>query len=398
MGQLHSLAAAIEIGPGVLGGQTFIGSFTWPLNKFFIIPGRSAGIFIIDTLVGFPDGRSWGLNASLIGDAYLNFGLGGVVIVMLLFGALLKVLYLKFRQGSVHGAIYSLALLSSLQAFWLSIEVWPQALTTLAFALFSYLHRQDRLPSAFRMSAVAIAFHAERLHDDQTWRRVERFARWMDRRNIRATFFVYPFRAQVAGMDITHRVRAVAALGHEIGQHTHFYAGTKIDHGEKINDLSAENIINCLNRDFNTLAEMGFVPTAFTAGAWLVNRIVCDTLVNLGFVYDWSTRFPQSRIVDQSPDHSWLRSPRFHSHGQGGVLCLPTTCSLGEWFKWGRRVKIEARFPYQLIYLHDYDLLSFRNRLLLSCFLNICSRHTFMPLATIAQEYQKSETQPLEML
>lgn len=135
IGQLHSLAGAIAIGPGVLGGQTFIGALTWPLGKFMLIPGRSAGVFIVDTLVGFKDEQTWGVNASLIGDAYLNFGLGGVVLVMLLYGALLKLLYLKFRQGSLHSAIYTLALLSALQAFWVSIEVWPQALITLAFTL-----------------------------------------------------------------------------------------------------------------------------------------------------------------------------------------------------------------------------------------------------------------------
>ena len=75
----------------------------------------------------------------------------------------------------------------------------------------------------------ALAFHAEKLHDDRVWRRVQPVARWMSARGIRATFFVYPFRAQVANRDITQRVQALAALGHEIGQHTHFYDGTMID-------------------------------------------------------------------------------------------------------------------------------------------------------------------------
>ena len=72
----------------------------------------------------------------MIGDAYLNFGLGGVAIVTLLLGVLLKILYLKFRNGSLHGAIYSVALLSAVQAFWVSIEVWPQALSTVSFTVF----------------------------------------------------------------------------------------------------------------------------------------------------------------------------------------------------------------------------------------------------------------------
>ena len=135
LGQLHSLAGAIAIGPGVLDGQTFLGSLTWPLDKFLPIPGRSAGVYIIETLVGFSgDEQKWGVNASLIGDAYLNFGLTGVAIVMSLFGVLLKVLYVQFRQGRLHAAIYVIALISAVQAFVVSIEVWPQAMITLVFA------------------------------------------------------------------------------------------------------------------------------------------------------------------------------------------------------------------------------------------------------------------------
>ena len=142
LGQLHSLAGAIAIGPGVLNGQTFYGSLSWPLGMVFPIGGRSAGIFIVETLAGFYNGQKWGLNASLIGDAYLNFELTGVVVVMLVFGALLKLLYLGFRQGKLHCAIYAVAVMSCVQIFWVSIEVWPQAFVTLsATGLLIYLGR-----------------------------------------------------------------------------------------------------------------------------------------------------------------------------------------------------------------------------------------------------------------
>jgi oligosaccharide repeat unit polymerase len=139
LGQLHSIAGAIAIGPGVLNGHTFYGSLTWPLSAFLPIPGRSAGVFIIETLVGFGKGEKWGVNASLIGDAYLNFGLTAVVLVMLLSGALLKLLYVKFRNGSLHIAIYAIALFSALQICFLSIDKWPHALVTLAFTYFLIL-------------------------------------------------------------------------------------------------------------------------------------------------------------------------------------------------------------------------------------------------------------------
>jgi oligosaccharide repeat unit polymerase len=139
LGQLHSLAGAIVIGPGVLNGQTFYGSLTWPLSAFLPIPGRSAGVFIFETLVGFGKEEKWGVNASLIGDAYLNFGLIAVVLVMLLSGALIKILYLKFRNGSLHIAIYAISLFSALQICFISIEKWPQALVTLVFTYFLIL-------------------------------------------------------------------------------------------------------------------------------------------------------------------------------------------------------------------------------------------------------------------
>jgi hypothetical protein len=243
------------------------------------------------------------------------------------------------------------------------------------------------------MSVVAIAFHAEKLHDDQIWRLVERFARCMELNNIRATFFVYPFRSQIAGADITHRVRAVAALGHEIGQHTHFYAGENVEKGNKVDDLSQGNIVRCLSRDFETLRQMGFAPKMFTAGAWFVNPILYETLVGLGFRYDWSAQFPKPQTSFSSPYNSWLRSPCFSSNSRGRILCLPTTCSLGEWFKWGRTVMTEGTLPYQLIYLHDYDLLTLRNRVLSSIFRYISRRRTFMSLSAIAQQYETVGTE-----
>jgi oligosaccharide repeat unit polymerase len=135
LGQLLSLAAAIAIGPAVLGGISFFGPLSWPLSRVMPIPERSTGVYIVETLGGFASDRRWGVAASLIGDAYLNFGLLGVVAVMVLYGALLKILYLKFRQGVMHSAIYSLAIVMALKIFMGSINVWSQALTTVSFAV-----------------------------------------------------------------------------------------------------------------------------------------------------------------------------------------------------------------------------------------------------------------------
>jgi oligosaccharide repeat unit polymerase len=134
LGQLHALAGANAIGPAVLGGQTFFGALSWPLNRIIFIPGRSAGIYIVETLVGFTgEDDRWAVNASLVGDAYLNFGLWGVAAVMLLYGAVVKFLYVRFRHGQIHAAVYAIVFVSSVQMLWVSFEVWPQVLTLLLF-------------------------------------------------------------------------------------------------------------------------------------------------------------------------------------------------------------------------------------------------------------------------
>jgi len=206
----------------------------------------------------------------------------------------------------------------------------------------------------------ALAFHTEKLHDDHVWKRVEKVARWTMRQGMKLTFFVYPFRARVVGKDIAEQVRVLAALGHEIGQHTHFYAGTKIDKPDKVNDLSQANIMYCLRRDFETLHSMGFA-------------------------YDCSTRFPKQVKAIALPYHRWLRTPQFYTNPMGQLLCLPTTCSLGEWFKWGRKCVMEGSVRYQFVYLHDYDLLSARNYLLLWFFLIMNRRSRFVEAGTLAE-------------
>ncbi|MGH7794183.1 MAG: oligosaccharide repeat unit polymerase [Candidatus Binatia bacterium] len=132
-GHLHSLAGAVVIGPGVLGGQTFLGTLTFPLSKLLPIPGRSAGVYIVETLVGFHSEDRWGLHASLIGDAYLNFGVIGIMLIMPLFGMLMKLLYAKFRKGTLNAALYAFATVYGLNLFLKSIEAWPHMLVGLVF-------------------------------------------------------------------------------------------------------------------------------------------------------------------------------------------------------------------------------------------------------------------------
>ena len=234
-------------------------------------------------------------------------------------------------------------------------------------------------------TSTTLAFHAERLHDQRVWRKVERVAGWMAEHDMKATFFVYPFPAAVAGKSISERVQWLGSLGHEIAQHTHFYAGTKITKHEKRDDLSQANVIHCLRRDFETLKEFGFPPKGFTAGSWFVNDVVLDALVELGFVYDCSAQFPGPKTLSSSPNNRWLRAPQYYSNTHGRLLCLPTTCSLGEWFKWGRKSRSETDQSPQIVYLHDYDLLSLKRSLLFFYFLKMVKWTALEQSASVAE-------------
>ena len=232
---------------------------------------------------------------------------------------------------------------------------------------------------------MSLAFHAEKLHDERVWRRVKKIADWMAYRNSKATFFVYPFRAQVEGKDISDKVRYLGALGHEIGQHTHFYAGAQIDKHSKVDDLSDANIRCCVQRDYETLRHMDIMPRGFTAGAWVVNEVVWDTLIDMEVVYDCSARFPKPKVAAPFPYHRWARSPQIFTNAKGSLLVLPTLCSLGEWFKWGRKMHLDGATSYQLVYLHDYDLLSFPHCVLIHIVLALGVREGLVTAGFVAE-------------
>jgi hypothetical protein len=242
---------------------------------------------------------------------------------------------------------------------------------------------------------IALVFHAEKLHADHVWREVEKVAHRLAARDVRATFFVYSFPAAVAAVDITARLRWLGSLGHEIAQHTHFYAGRKIRKNEKVDDLSDANVVHCLQRDFEALRQSGFSPKGFTAGSWYVNDMVLSTLIGLGFDYDCSTQLLTPRAAMCSPHQRRLDAPQFFRNTSGQLLCLPTTCSLGQWFKSAARLVREQHAAYQLIYLHDYDLLNLVERSMLHCFLKITKGRTLVPSASIAQSYLYSDREAI---
>lgn len=232
-----------------------------------------------------------------------------------------------------------------------------------------------------------LAFHVEKLHQPRTWARLKETAARLADQNIHATFFIYPFPAVLAGNDLACQVRLLASLGHEIAQHTHFYSGAQIGKEEKVDDLSEANIVSCMRRDFMALCQTGYRPRGFTAGSWFVNDQVLDTLIELGFVYDCSAQFQNVRTTPNRSLHRWLSAPRTYRNGRGQLLCLPTTCSLGEWFKWGRKSTHSNALTYQIVYLHDYDLLSISRIVLLAGFLKTVRANRLETSSALAAHY-----------
>ena len=176
----------------------------------------------------------------------------------------------------------------------------------------------------------ALAFHTERLHDDKVWKRLLMILAIMRRLGSKATFFIYPFRSVVAGRDISDRVRALAAnYEQEIGQHTHFYAGKSLYKPNKRNDLSAENIRNCIERDFQWLCRIS-KPRGFTSGGWIVTDAVYSALMNLGFDYDCSARVPALRKGRKAGPNLWLTEAEKRFIEDRPLILVPTTHTIQE--------------------------------------------------------------------
>ena len=112
-----------------------------------------------------------------------------------------------------------------------------------------------------------LVLHAERLERDDVWAAVSDALGALERRDGRATLFVHPCSAIVAGADLGDRIRALLGRGHEVAQHTHFYA-SGLYVGRPADDLSEVNVLACLERDRDYLLRSGADPRGFTAGAW----------------------------------------------------------------------------------------------------------------------------------
>jgi len=213
---------------------------------------------------------------------------------------------------------------------------------------------------------VCISIHAEKLHNDSVWGETLKILELAEKFSMKMTFFVHPLYSILEGKDIANRLGEIHGRGHEIGQHTHFYLNHPEGRFEKKTDLSPENIRYCIERDNNLLKEAGFKVKGFCGGAWVITKLVFQELSRLGFSYDCTARsfdlsykgnFSESTIMSKNPCVS-----------ENGLLEIPTTAPITIFLLRHltfRETKLEyKKLSYDIIYLHDYDLVDSKKRVL----------------------------------
>jgi peptidoglycan/xylan/chitin deacetylase (PgdA/CDA1 family) len=243
-------------------------------------------------------------------------------------------------------------------------------------------------------SRVAFAVHTEMLHLGTVSERTLKLAQQMRKSGLTATFFVYPHRATVAGGSVRDQIQRLRDLGHEIGQHTHFYLGDRVEPHNKATDARFENAAVCIRRDYEFLQQLGITPRGFTSGGWIISEDIQRLLARMDFRYDCSVR---ATGVPPLPGMSNDRAPIEASikwfEGKR-LVCLPTSSTLGQWVKRLGRVRIEGPVKYVLAYIHDYDLLQWKNKLLPNLFLHTYDQSRFVSVGDLAGELERVLSSP----
>lgn len=214
--------------------------------------------------------------------------------------------------------------------------------------------------------ALCVTFHAELLDKEPVWTAVRRV---MDRggHGMRCTFFVHPAHAMAAGADLSPRLREIAQRGHEIAQHTHYYAYYGITPGgaAKKTSLDPEVVERCLRRDREYLQACGFTPHGFVSGGWAMNADVFPLLEILGFTYDCSDRTFNFRYQNPLAPPALADGRPFR---KGSLLEFPTHGPVS----W--RLPPRGRDMW-ICYMHDDDLLNLFKRGSLSLLLRRAARN-----------------------
>ena len=221
---------------------------------------------------------------------------------------------------------------------------------------------------------VALTFHAEKLSADDVWGRVDRVLGALGRHGVQATFFcvapVHPYYRNQPGFAEAKwagRLAEIARRGHAIGQHTHFYS----TEGKKL-DVSTENLHKRLDEDRRWVEARGFAPAGFVGGGWTINSDVFRFLLAHGYRYDCSARSFSLAYLEGRGQTMMAQHPFWLEAGNARLLEIPSTAPLAHLvynlLPFARRrtcVDVAGWGRYTLVYLHDYDLLNPRYRLML---------------------------------
>ena len=208
-----------------------------------------------------------------------------------------------------------------------------------------------------------LTMHAERLERERVWSHTDDLLRRLEHHGGRATLFVHPFSAIEAGSDLGPKIRSLIERGHEIAQHTHYYAPRRVRPADPtakpVGSVDGANVVRCLDRDLAYLREAGADPRGFVAGGWVITTAAIDWLHANGFAYDSSFRsFALAyRNPGAVPGDGWTRPS-----ADEGVVRLPTTTPITRWFRRSTKPLPIGVGKYDLAYIHDYDLLRLSRR------------------------------------
>jgi hypothetical protein len=238
--------------------------------------------------------------------------------------------------------------------------------------------------------AVILAFHAERLEVDHVWSAVVDFLEKWNAHGLGSTFFVHTLRATMAGKDIRPRLEWLMDHGVEIAQHTHFYDSFEADQSgvRKETSLDSATVTRRLTEDHEYLCSGGFGPCGFVSGGWRVSPAITHWLVSAGFHYDCSLRsFDLPYLPKRDERYGYFTGVRCDD----GLLRVPTTSGLTNYYRRAFRTSVAVdEFSYDIVYLHDKDLLNRGKRALLSALplLGKVRRTRWIPVGRLANEIE----------
>jgi predicted deacetylase len=203
-------------------------------------------------------------------------------------------------------------------------------------------------------------FHAERLERPDVWDRTRRVLDVLDGKRIRATLFVHPFSALQSGADLAPAIAELLQRGHEVAQHTHFYAEPKDPNTKPESDLSPANVRRRLDQDLADLRRCGADPKGFVPGGWAMSPDALAWLGENDFRYDAGVRnFPLRYTSPPAEAGEGWSHPKREANG---VLRMPTTAPVTHAALGGANPAGTDDLRFDVVYLHDYDLLALRAR------------------------------------